>query len=355
VEVFPFNPVPQHDYFARFLLQEGYRVSSLKIEKIWIFLYEFNRLLVMQKFWELVVNQVVGRNLRKFLKKNRITKIVVLHFLLITPALWAGRATGQRLPIVTVVTDPFTAHNFWQRQKQIPKIVFSQRAKNEAVRLYGALEENIHVFPVILKKDFNHILTEEERRKKREELGFSQDKRLILFAGGGEGYPRGEIYIGALLNSPLDIEIAVVCGHDELQKWTIQTMAKLHKTKKVIAFGFVDFMFELMNIADIVVSKGGPATILEALILKKPLIVTQYIYGQEKGNVEFLIRNGVGFYTTGVRDMVETVSLLNTKPAFSIEIQKRLNALQIDIGTDGILDFILSYPAGRSSASGTAP
>jgi processive 1,2-diacylglycerol beta-glucosyltransferase/1,2-diacylglycerol 3-beta-galactosyltransferase len=149
--------------------------------------------------------------------------------------------------------------------------------------------------------------------------------------------------VGALLNTHLDVEIAVVCGHDELQRWAIQTLAKLHKKRKVAAFGFIDFMFDLMNIADIVVSKGGPATILEALILKKPLIVTQYVYGQEKGNVEFLVHNGVGFYTTRVRNMVSTVSRLCTHPESYAGIQKRLKELHIEIGTDQILDFIINY------------
>ena len=90
VEVFPFNPVLQKDHFARFLLQEGYRISSLKIEKFWIFIYEFNRSKWMQKFWELFVHVFLGGNLRRFLRENEITKIVVLHFLLITPAFRAS-------------------------------------------------------------------------------------------------------------------------------------------------------------------------------------------------------------------------------------------------------------------------
>ena len=120
-------------------------------------------------------------------------------------------------------------------------------------------------------------------------------------------------------------------------------MASIYPKKKTMVFGFVDFMFELMNIADVVVSKGGPATMMEALILEKPLIITQYIYGQERGNVEFLVHNRVGFYVKKPRHMVKTVSELFNNPETYKMIKKRLARVQIENGTDKIVDFIMSY------------
>ena len=92
------------------------------------------------------------------------------------------------------------------------------------------------------------------------------------------------------MKSSIEAEIAIVCGKDAFMKKNIERMAKRYPNKTIHVYGFIDFMFELMNISDIIVSKGGPATVLEALMLEKPLIVSQYVFGQEKGNVDFVRR-----------------------------------------------------------------
>ncbi len=340
---FTLNPIPKKEHFAKFLLEEGYRVSSLKIEKFWICVYEFNKLRFMQLFWTLIMTKLIHKDLARYIKKHRITKIVVLHFLLITPVYRVIRSLEEKIPMLTVVTDPFTAHSFWHNQPHLPKIVFSERAKEEAIHRYGAHPDKIHVFPIILKKQFGTPLSTEEIQKKKKELGFTPGKRLVFFAGGGEGYPRGDLFVWALLRSKLDVELCIVCGKDDMLKKQIRWMASRYPKKKTIVFGFVDFMFDLMNIADVVVSKGGPATMMEALILNKPLIITQYIYGQERGNVEFLVYNRVGFYVKKPRHMVRTVSELFDNPETYNMIQKRLTRVKIENGIDKVVAFILSY------------
>ena len=193
VRCFTFNPIPQKEYFAKFVLQEGYRVFSLKIEKLWIVVYESGRLRFMQLFWTYMMTRLIRKNLTRYIKKYRITKIVVLHFLLITPVYRVARSMEEKIPMLTVITDPFTAHSFWYNQPHIPKIVFSERAKEEGIHRYGVHPDKIHVFPIILKKQFGTPLSTAEIQRKKQELGFTPGKRIVFFAGGVKGIP-GEIY-----------------------------------------------------------------------------------------------------------------------------------------------------------------
>ncbi|HUX22907.1 MAG TPA: glycosyltransferase, partial [Spirochaetia bacterium] len=104
-----------------------------------------------------------------------------------------------------------------------------------------------------------------------------------------------------------------------------------------------DFMFELMNIADIIVSKGGPATVLEALMLEKPLIVSQYVFGQEKGNVDFVRRERVGIYSSDPKEIVRHIERLVENPSVYEKYRERIQALQLRNGTSEIADFIVDY------------
>ena len=96
----------------------------------------------------------------------------------------------------------------------------------------------------------------------------------------------------------------------------------------------------LMNIADCIISKSGPATIMESLSLRKPLILSNYVRGQELGNVLFVKLNNVGWYLPKVLSAVKkTEELLSGKIQFS---QKNIEALNIKNGVKDIAHFIMT-------------
>src|SRR5690606_441380 len=103
-------------------------------------------------------------------------------------------------------------------------------------------------------------------------------RRLVVITGGGEGLPRGEEYFRALAQSEVDVDVAMVCGKNKALAARCEAVNKTrarsdHRIFRI--YGFVDFMYELLNMADVAVIKAGPATIFECLMLEKPLIITQ--------------------------------------------------------------------------------
>jgi 1,2-diacylglycerol 3-beta-galactosyltransferase len=55
-------------------------------------------------------------------------------------------------------------------------------------------------------------------------------------------------------------------------------------------------MPDFMRAADILVTKAGPSTITEALNAGLPIILYSRLPGQEDGNVDFVISQGVGVW-----------------------------------------------------------
>ena len=81
---------------------------------------------------------------------------------------------------------------------------------------------------------------------------------------------------------------------------------------------------------------------MEALILEKPVIIVDYIYGQEKGNVDFVVENRVGHFIRNPKKAMETTKALLENPESFEEMRKNIQALQLRNGTQEIVDFILT-------------
>eukprot|EP00587_Corethron_hystrix_P002086 CAMPEP_0113309152 /NCGR_PEP_ID=MMETSP0010_2-20120614/7311_1 /TAXON_ID=216773 ORGANISM="Corethron hystrix, Strain 308" /NCGR_SAMPLE_ID=MMETSP0010_2 /ASSEMBLY_ACC=CAM_ASM_000155 /LENGTH=638 /DNA_ID=CAMNT_0000164349 /DNA_START=60 /DNA_END=1976 /DNA_ORIENTATION=- /assembly_acc=CAM_ASM_000155 len=64
----------------------------------------------------------------------------------------------------------------------------------------------------------------------------------------------------------------------------------------VIGLGFITNMAEYMVATDILVSKAGPGTIAEAASVGLPVMLTNYLPGQEEGNVSFVVDGQFGEY-----------------------------------------------------------
>ncbi|XP_076931540.1 monogalactosyldiacylglycerol synthase 3, chloroplastic-like [Bidens hawaiensis] len=67
-------------------------------------------------------------------------------------------------------------------------------------------------------------------------------------------------------------------------------------------------MQKWMGACDCIITKAGPGTIAEALTRGLPLILNDYIPGQEKGNVPYVVNNGAGVFTRSSREMARIVA-----------------------------------------------
>jgi 1,2-diacylglycerol 3-beta-galactosyltransferase len=55
-------------------------------------------------------------------------------------------------------------------------------------------------------------------------------------------------------------------------------------------------MANLMQAADVFITKAGPGSISEAFVVGLPLILFAYIPGQEDANVEYVLQHNAGVY-----------------------------------------------------------
>ena len=95
-----------------------------------------------------------------------------------------------------------------------------------------------------------------------------------------------------------------------------------------------------MALADVVVAKAGPAVVMEALVLHKPLVITHYIWKQEKGNVDFVLRQGVGLYEPVPSRVPDRVEEILRKGTSTEAMRQNGQSLRLENGTEAIAEFI---------------
>ncbi|KAI8023908.1 hypothetical protein LOK49_LG03G01586 [Camellia lanceoleosa] len=130
--------------------------------------------------------------------------------------------------------------------------------------------------------------------------------------GGGEGMgpvkktakALGETLFDERLQKPIG-QLIIICGRN---KDLASTLESLEWKIPVKVKGFQTQMEKWMGACDCIITKAGPGTIAEALIRGLPIILNDYIPGQEKGNVPYVVNNGAGVFTRSPKETAKLVA-----------------------------------------------
>ena len=340
--VIPLDGVPAGSVVQRVFVESGYRLTGIQLPIFWAGLYEISKLRIFQDIYAPLMGAFSTRHIARAIMVNDITDVVVFHYLLARQLRAAVRSLGKTVRVTVIVTDPFSAHPIWFYKHRFPTIVFSDRARASAIAPGLLPAGKVAVFPPILRPQFDTTPSPTRLERVRKEFGLSIERPMLLIAAGGDGLPGGSKTLRAISASRIDADIVVVCGRDQLFLRSALRVAKRHTSGLVVVRGYVETIRELMCLASIIVTKAGPAMVMEALLLGRPLIISRYAYGQERGNVDFVVRNRLGFYEDNPRRIAHLVGKLLADTGLRNDIQKRIATFELRNGTDAIVDWLIS-------------
>lgn len=335
-----YNPFEKKAFLSSLFFEKGYFITSNYLSLCYLLFYRLTSHKIVLKFSRFAYRTFFLRRFVRFLKKERITRVVCLHEILIAHLREAIDIVDPSIKLITIVMDPFTAHPVWFFEKNTHLVVFSSKLEKEAIEKYQFDKNNVHKFSLMLSEKFDKPYSIEEKRKIREDFGIPLDSKVVLIAGGGEGLRNALRLVLIFIRRKFKGHVLVVCGKNKKLKRLIDMTVAHYKASNVKVFGFVSFMPELMNIADCVISKSGPATIMETLSLQKPLILSSYVRGQELGNMLFVKLNKVGYYLPSSYDAVlKTEEILYSSME---EIQENIKRLNIKNGVEDVANFVMT-------------
>jgi processive 1,2-diacylglycerol beta-glucosyltransferase/1,2-diacylglycerol 3-beta-galactosyltransferase len=334
--------------FARFVIEDGYRITQARAQWIYELAYAVTKFSPLTLANSALVATLLRGGIEEAILRHQPRGIVISHFFLIAPILDILRTRELAIPVITIVTDPYTAHPLWFLDKRQTMVVFSERLKESAVHR-GIPADRVHVFPFILNPRFSRNDAGPGNDASKAALGFRPDQRVILILGGGDGMPRGFRIAKQLLSRLPGVGVILVCGRNKSLFRRAASLGAAEEGKDLRVFAYVDNVPDLIRLSDAVLTKGGASTVMEIIALGKTPVITTYIWEQEKGNVEFVVKDHRGVYDKRIRMLPEILSgIFDDTPPFRL-IRERNRSSPIQSGTPAVAEFIMEYTGLQQS------
>ncbi|NQU17794.1 MAG: glycosyltransferase [Candidatus Saganbacteria bacterium] len=236
------------------------------------------------------------------------------------------RVKEQKLNIklVSVIMDPYSMHRMWVMPESDLTIVGSEHAKELSIK-YGLKEESIKVCGTPIDPKF---CTENTKK---------DGPFTILVMGGGEG--SGNIYeiVREINQQKIKARLIIIAGRNKKLKERLENSKDFTIPMRV--FGFTDKVAELMADSDLIVTKAGPGTIAEAMAMRLPMIITDYVPGNEEGNIEFVQKEKIGKYTVDPKIVAKQIKELKEGTEYQ-SIKKNIERLRKPRAAFAVADLI---------------
>jgi 1,2-diacylglycerol 3-beta-galactosyltransferase len=240
-----------------------------------------------------------ARRFRATLLARRPRLVVSVHPLATRLAASVLRTMPNPPPLHCVVTDLVTIHRSWTCAA-VERYYVATADAFQALNAAGIHGERIQVTGLPLRGSFAPPPTPPRQ---------AALSHVLLLGGGRPSHHLERVaYTLARSNSPLDL--VVVCGHN----WRLQQRLTRTLGQRATVLGWRNDVAALMRWSDVVITKGGPTTVAEALSQARPVVIFQALEDQETGNVALVERLGSGRYIPNV----ETLTRAITAPAAAV-------------------------------------
>ncbi len=319
------------------LISKGYILSTTIFPKAYSAIYDILDAKTsdddeITRYNKLIAN-AFKRRLLKSLEEYQPDVIVSTH-------VWATMVLNRiakrhkiGAPIISIVTD-FTMHPFWEQAKSDYYIIPSELLSYQAIKKLGN-DKVILPFGIPISPKFS----EKKDRALASAALDIDNKFTVLVMMGSMGYGKAAVNIIKQLDKlPDDFQIIAICGNNKRLKASVSKL-KLHR--KLITYGYVTNVDEIMDCCDCIITKPGGLTTSEALAKNLPLILTNPIPGQEDRNMEFMVNHGLALSVSDTFPADEAVYLLMNYPHIARQLKDNAKLLAKPDAANSLGEFIL--------------
>ena len=234
----------------------------------------------------------------------------------------------KRFTLAAVLTD-YSLHEIWIYDGVDIYFVATEEMKQE---LEDHGQYNVFATGIPIRLTFRNVTANVERRNRVKEQGASEVAERVLvpcplsldprpstlIMGGGLGLGAFEDTILALEGIDFKMKITVITGKNEHLQNKLKFMNSKHE---LIVLGFVDNICELMQSADILISKPGALTLSEAFAVGLPILLLPPIPGPEALNAEYAVKNGAALSLQNSTEIAGAISI--------VKDTERLKSMQV--------------------------
>ena len=298
------NPLTEESS-APFLKQSEQNYDKLVTTnpKFYRFSYELGNSRVGTGLAEGGLTLVLFRDLQKLIQEINPNAILNTKENLSGPTGTALDLMNERRPLYTVVTDLADVNVMWFNNYPDRYFVASDAVRSKAID-YNIDPKKITISGIPVNPGFtvNHAAKPELRTK----LGLDPQLPTLLFIGSSRVKGIFE-HLEALEIVTLPFQVAVIAGgNNELY----EKVRQRHWNFPIQIQNYVTNMPEWMFSADILVTKAGGLVLSEGLAVGLPILMIDFLPGQEEGNVKFIQDNHAGMLVKNPDDFPGMVTEL---------------------------------------------
>ena len=311
---------------------EGYNLIATKVPQIYETIYKAGNQPVIAKGSFSFTRRMSQKRIMEFIKSYDPDVIIAVHPI-VTEVLGGMKKRGyiKKQKLVTVITD-FLAHFVYvHKHEYIDAYIVGTEITKANLLEWGVEESKVFSFGIPIKKEFyapknkanNHVFT-------------------ILVMGGSLGSRNMTNVIRRLFEIDENIKIIAVCGKDKELKEKMEKLVGKSKNKEIIVHGFVNNIHNLMDSADLLISKPGGASVTEALLRRIPMIIPYMLGGQEKENRDYLINADVAIWVSKVKEIPFIVSKLINEPEILDKMEANMDEIASSFSIDNTIEKLMN-------------
>jgi processive 1,2-diacylglycerol beta-glucosyltransferase len=240
----------------------------------------------------------------RFLKSEPWDLVINTHFLPAEIIASLRRQGALTVPQVTVTTD-FDTHRLWVNQ---PCERYFTATYEGALYLqhWGVPLDDIYPTGIPVHPVFSEF---KDRATCLAKHGLDGDRAIVVQLAGGFGVGPIAKLFHALLQAEVPIQLVSIAGRNENLKAELEKMP-VPPRHKVQVLGFTKDIDELMNVADLVVSKPGGLTTSETLARGAVMVIVNPIPGQESRNSDYLLESGAAIKVNNTATIAHKITQL---------------------------------------------
>ncbi len=206
----------------------------------------------------------------------------------------------QQPPFYTIVTDLADVHASWFNNNSDRFFVASDIVLAKAIEC-GINPQKVFISGIPVNPDF--ATTHVSKPDLRQKLGLDPQLPTLLFVGSQRVSGILE-HLEALETLSMPLQVVVIAGdNDSLYEKTGQRKW----TFPIQVHNYVTNMPEWMLCADFLVTKAGGLILSEGLAAGLPILLINYLPGQEEGNVRFILDHQTGAIAKSPKEFTELV------------------------------------------------
>uniref|UniRef100_A0A7V3ZW69 Glycosyl transferase family 28 C-terminal domain-containing protein n=1 Tax=candidate division WOR-3 bacterium TaxID=2052148 RepID=A0A7V3ZW69_UNCW3 len=313
---------------------KNYSLITQNFPLFWGFLWYFTNWKIWYHYLNKIVEFFTPHYLADFFEKYKDVKAIIsLHPLLNHFPFECAQRFYKEIKFIIVGIELQKYHTGWF-QKKADLIIYP--FGKPYLKNFKKLKNLPPYFGIPLREEFDFSYNKEELK---EIYGIEKNKKVVLILGGSEGWGKIETIVKKLYKERDYFLICVTGRNLELYN---KLKNNFSEGKKIRIFSYYEKMAELFALSDVAILKAGSLSLSEAICSQVPILVYHYLYGQELGNIQFITKEKIGFYTPNIKELIFYLDqILLTDLGF--QLKKNLAKFKAINGRKRIAQFIYRF------------